>query len=595
MQATHLIGREPISAVLSVPQLTDLRHFRSATGPGSASLTWSLEWRAHSFRAVVGAIGKPLAGGARMERSGFADGSKLLAIARLIALVLIAATVLRFAWITDDALITVRQALNLSHGWGWGFNIGERVQAYTHPLWFGLVTVAGSVTDAWAVAPILLGLGCSTGAAAVILWSARTMPRIILGAALLLLSNAFIEYSTSGLENGLSFLLLAGAVALTARGVDGLTPRRSLVLGIIAGLVLLNRLDLVLVLAAPFALILAVNRRSWRVLTALVAPAVILEGGWMLTSQMIYSSPLPNTFLAKTNVHIPQGELLMQGLRYLYVSTVNDPVTGITLVVCLILAAVAGTAIARCWAAGIIAYLAYVVWIGGDFMAFRFLAVPVVIAVALIAIVPWTLAWSLPEGIAGPQRPLVADLLSLGTSAATVAALVAVSWGRADATLAKAPSEPRWAYYLEGGVSDERVAYAPWLGLWSYIQALGDTAASTERGNQGSRMVELTDAGANWPEATPQARITDVQVQCGTLGQDAILSGPLVHWIDTCALADRFLASRPYVAENYAWRPGHFTREVPDGYVEAVLQGSPVLLARPQDQAELAAIWEGIR
>ena len=151
------------------------------------------------------------------------------------------------------------------------------------------------------------------------------------------------------------------------------------------------------------------------------------------------------------------------------------------------------------------------------------------------------------------------------------------------------------AYYLEGGISDERGTYAPWLGLWSYVQALGDTATSTERGNQGSRMVELTNASRSWPQANSDAGIMDVQVQCGTLGQDAILSGPLIHWIDTCALADRFLASRPFVAENYTWRPGHFTREVPDGYVEAVLEGSAVLLDRPQDQVELEAIWDEIR
>lgn len=84
-------------------------------------------------------------------------------------------------------------------------------------------------------------------------------------------------------------------------------------------------------------------------------------------------------------------------------------------------------------------------------------------------------------------------------------------------------------------------------------------------------------------------------MQCGTLGQDAILSGPLVHWIEPCGLADRFLASRPFVAENYAWRIGHFNRPVPDGYVAAVLQGSPVLLERHQDQLDLAVIWEEIR
>lgn len=522
--------------------------------------------------------------------------TRLPIVLRILALLVVASTVLRFAWITDDALITVRHALNLSHGWGLGFNIEERVQAYTHPLWFLLITLGGLLTDSWAVIPILLGVACTTGAAAVILWSARSLPRIILAASLLMLSNAFIEFGTSGLENALSFLLVGALASITLGRTLQLSTIRALAVGLLTALALLNRLDLALVIGPAFALVLVANRKEWRALAALIAPPLVLVGGWMAFAQLTYGSPVPNTFLAKTNVDIPESELLVQGLRYMYVSITNDPVTGIALVAALMLASMAGTKAARCWALGIVGYLSYVTWIGGDFMAFRFLAVPVVVAVAVLAITPWTITWPI-EGMSseGVGKQPVTALLNLAAAVIIAFSLVLLSWGRAGATLARIPAEPRWAYYLEGQVSDERGMYAPWPGLWSYVQALGDTDASTARGNQGSRMVELTKAARNWPEASPGAQITGVQVQCGTLGQDAILSGPLIHWIDTCALADRFLASRPYVADNYNWRIGHFDREVPPGYVQAVLQGSPVLLERVPDQHELAAIWEDIR
>ncbi len=55
------------------------------------------------------------------------------AAAALVTLLLI--TLLRTAWVSDDAMITLRTLMNFEHGYGLRFNIDERVQAYTHPLW----------------------------------------------------------------------------------------------------------------------------------------------------------------------------------------------------------------------------------------------------------------------------------------------------------------------------------------------------------------------------------------------------------------------------------------------------------------------------
>ena len=50
-------------------------------------------------------------------------------------------TVVNASWISDDALITMRHVLNFINGYGPVFNVGERVQAYTHPLWFLLISL----------------------------------------------------------------------------------------------------------------------------------------------------------------------------------------------------------------------------------------------------------------------------------------------------------------------------------------------------------------------------------------------------------------------------------------------------------------------
>src|SRR5262245_47147888 len=43
------------------------------------------------------------------------------------------------SWVGDDAFITMRTADNFVHGYGLRWNVAERVQSYTNPLWLFLV------------------------------------------------------------------------------------------------------------------------------------------------------------------------------------------------------------------------------------------------------------------------------------------------------------------------------------------------------------------------------------------------------------------------------------------------------------------------
>ena len=49
------------------------------------------------------------------------DRKKLIAV-RAFSLIVLGALIARLLWISDDALITLRTALNLAHGWGAGFS-----------------------------------------------------------------------------------------------------------------------------------------------------------------------------------------------------------------------------------------------------------------------------------------------------------------------------------------------------------------------------------------------------------------------------------------------------------------------------------------
>src|SRR5262245_42222194 len=107
------------------------------------------------------------------------------------------------AWVTDDAYITFRVVQQLVAGHGPVFNAGERVQAYTHPLWFLLLSVWGVVRVDPYYAAVTMGLACAVGVAYLL---ARTLPPLsaTLVIAALATSPSFLDFSTSGLEGSLT-------------------------------------------------------------------------------------------------------------------------------------------------------------------------------------------------------------------------------------------------------------------------------------------------------------------------------------------------------------------------------------------------------
>ncbi len=314
---------------------------------------------------------------------------RALTVARIVSVGVVVIAVLRLAWIGDDALITLRTALNLANGWGPGFNVTEAVQAYTHPLWFLLWVGIGTFTEQWILGILVASVALTGLAVGLLVWRAETVARIILATGLLVLSNAFIEYATSGLENPLAYALIGLLMVLTLGpgpgvGRSALTWAAALGLGV--GALILTRYDLALLLVPVIMLTVFRHRSRLSLVGVGAAAALVPLAIWFSWSWATYSTVVPNTFEAKRNLDVPQVELVVQGFRYLWVTFEHDPVTLIALLLGTGMAFAVGRGMARAWASGVLVYLAYVVWVGGDFMAGRFLAVPVYVAVFLLVI-----------------------------------------------------------------------------------------------------------------------------------------------------------------------------------------------------------------
>jgi arabinofuranosyltransferase len=151
----------------------------------------------------------------------------------------------RTAWVCDDAYITFRTIDNFVHGHGPTWNIDERVQSFTHPLWMLLVAAFYFFTREFYYTVTFVSIFL-TFAAVILFLSrlARSATSAALAVCILIFSKAFIDYATSGLENPLSYVFAALFFVVYFRYEH--CRGRTLALFLIASFMAVNRLDLIL-------------------------------------------------------------------------------------------------------------------------------------------------------------------------------------------------------------------------------------------------------------------------------------------------------------------------------------------------------------
>src|SRR5690606_24615376 len=105
--------------------------------------------------------------------------------------------------------VTFRVADNLLQGHGLRWNIFERVQSYSNPLWLFLVTPLYAGLGDIYVAFHVLSIVCLMGMLLLLLRPDRAPMEWALIVALLISSRAFMDFTGSGLENPFTYLAVA--------------------------------------------------------------------------------------------------------------------------------------------------------------------------------------------------------------------------------------------------------------------------------------------------------------------------------------------------------------------------------------------------
>lgn len=310
-----------------------------------------------------------------------------------------------FAWfnrfVYDDAFISFRYAQHLSEGYGLVWNIGDApIEGYTNFLW----TLLMSLSFTLSIDPILfswvISLLCFIGTLSFTYRLTHELtghPYWGLVAIFLLGTNiTFSAFATSGLETQLHVMLIMAATYFVYRLyiADSVRPTTLIILSFIFAASLMTRLDSaifvgVLGLGVIYHVLQKDTALTQKIYGIVIfsLPAALLLSIWFIWKLSFYGDVLPNTFYAKVG---GAAFVYVRGLLYLFgfwlsywlfpfpiligwMTFKKHPLSLINKQIMLI----------------ILIWTAYLIYVGGDHMEFRFM-VPIlpflfIIIVQLIA------------------------------------------------------------------------------------------------------------------------------------------------------------------------------------------------------------------
>ncbi len=448
--------------------------------------------------------------------------------------------VIALAWQSDDAYHGYVMSRNLVEGHGFVYNIGERSTASTCPLFSLIIAAAYFITREMYFTSLLVCTLLSTGAYYILAYKfCKTKEQVLIGFLALTGSQAFISYTTSGLENSLLFFLSALFLEILAKQ-ETYSASSMLKMAVVFSLLAMARMDEVLLFIPVIVWVYLFKRENVSFIQAVglgilgLLPFIL----WEAFATFYFGFPFPNPAYVKLGTSIPMIQYLKRGLLYAFYTALDDLVVVIIPVAVVILTLFSKRIKYILVASGLAIYGIYVVRIGGDFMMGRHFTNMLFVAVALFMII---------QNIEKSNFKVMRQLRTVFNATVIISVVFAATFGRTVG------SQYLMGHNYSSQISDEREYYFNTTGLYNNVVSLVRTGRLC-----------IPDTWNN--EATEDLRENGLN---GGIIENA--AGILVYYNhdlylnDTYALGDPFLSKLP---ANYDdnWRVGHLRREVPHGY-----------------------------
>ena len=284
----------------------------------------------------------------------------------------------------EDAFISFRVVDNFVNGFGLRWNIDERVQVYTNPLWMLIHIPFYAVTKEIYYTSFFISVVVSAIAISIATKPYRHNPFVLISCFFvpLLASRSFIEYSTSGLENPMTHLLLASFFAVFFK-IKKQVPWKTL--SLISALAMVNRMDaLFFLLPAWFHLLTAHYKNiSLKNICIGFTPLIL----WCVFALLYYGFIFPNTKYAKLNTGLELWDYILQS-RYYFIDLLKNHLPSAVIIVAAICITTMGCrkkARPYVWAGwGVVSYIFYICYIGSDHYSGRFWSGVVFLSVIVV-------------------------------------------------------------------------------------------------------------------------------------------------------------------------------------------------------------------
>jgi arabinofuranosyltransferase len=449
------------------------------------------------------------------------------------------------AWASDDAYITFRSVEQFVHGHGMRWNPHERVQVFTHPLWFFVLSLVRVFSANVYLNALLISLFFDVLMLYFLWKTTKDIYRwFFIGLLLLVASKSFIDYTSSGLENPLTYFLCAvffGTYLDLAmdHGEGGVLGENEIfsrlkMLFLLAGLLVTNRLDEILLVFPPLAACVW-KYRSYgfsRLMKAAVLgflPFIV----WEIVSIIYYGFPFPNTAYAKLPPSVPLKFYIYHGINYISNSLAWDPIVLIVIASAVAASIISSDLMLAAIGAGLVLYLMYIIRIGGDFMAGRMFT-----SMYLASVIYFIKTVSFPR-----------VFLKIAIFPILYILLLPASPLKSDMTYN--------CLFYKDGIMDERGEYFQHSSLWRYLQFKSHGSAFNV-----FPVHSWSSYGKKLSLNGPSMQVERCE---GFLGY---YSGANEKIIDLMALCDPLLARLPPMIGKL--NIGHFERKVPAGYLRSV-------------------------